>query len=267
MTFRRIATAIAIPLVIAGVGIGSSVDKSPRVTLTAGHDFSITGTISSAPNVPAPALLYPGTSRYLILTVHNPFAVPISVRSVQTSALPASRACPASDLDLSQASFTGSRFVPAHGNVAIPVPVRMANAGNQDRCQGVTFPLRFSGTAIYARVVPTRTRIVSSMNPSRIGRSVSYTATVTAAHRPTGTVSFTDAGRTVCAMVPVTPAGRAICRPAPYRAAGKHPIIAVFTDSGGTFSRSRSAALIESVTAGPVSCYQGIHIDCTVVSP
>jgi Big-like domain-containing protein len=272
MKFRRIAAAFAIPAVIAGIGIGSSVHDSPRMTLTAGHDFSITGTISSSPTAPVRTLLYPGTARYLILTVHNPLAVPIAVTSVQVATQAASTRCRASNLDLSRTSFSGSRRVPGRGDAAITVPIRMANSGNQNSCQGLLFPLKFSGSAIYARVYPTNTRIASSVDPSRVGQRVNYTATVRAGNtseRPTGTVTFTDGGRSICAQVPVSAGGTATCAPPPYLSAGKHSIVAAFTDPGGSFSASRSATLIQIVTA-PARCTRShdpdLHLDCTVVS-
>jgi uncharacterized repeat protein (TIGR01451 family) len=93
----------------------------------------------------------------------------------------------------------------------------------------------------------TSTTLVSSLNPSRPGQSVTFTATVASgAGVPTGTVTFLDQGS---AIGTVALAGGTAQLTTSALAAGNHPIVAVYNPSGG-FTTSRSAVLRQIVRAG-----------------
>ena len=228
---------------------------APHVELTAGEDFSIAGQLSSSPS-PAitPAQFYPGTQRYLVLTVTNPQQVTITVNTLGVSVAPDSTStplpadCPASDLDLSQASFTGALSVPPSGGTAsawLPVSLKDTHA-NQDGCEGATFYFDYTGTAQYTEVYATQASLASSLNPSKVGQPITYTATITAVRgasqdpvpsSPTGVVTFDDGSSVVCSAVAVastsTATSTATCTPPTYQAAAGHSISAIYTDNTG----------------------------------
>jgi hypothetical protein len=291
--FRR-ARAIGLTIVVMAVVAGASFvgtntvlsTASPKMLLTAANDFSITSTVSSSSTSQTAALLYPGTQRYLWYTASNHLSVPMTVTSISI-VLPvtAPAGCPASNLDLSQTSFSGSLVVPAksgavNGTNSVAVPIKLKETGaNQNLCQGVTFGFSYTGSARYTEVYGTSTVLASSADPSNVGQSVTYTATVTAnagagqdpvPSSPTGSVTFYD-GTVVpaniisgCSAVGVTSSGTttstATCTPTPaYGSPGTHPITAVYSpDSPGgsaNFSGSTSPTYNQVVqSTGGGSC-------------
>ena len=250
---------------------------NPRMVLTAGEEFTVTGTLSStpAPNV-TPTVFYPGTQEYLVLTATNPQGVAITVNTLgvgvapQSAATPLPADCPASELDLSQASFVGSLNVPPdHGTASAWLPISLTDTGtDQSGCKGVTFYFNYSGTADYVEVYGTSTVVASSLNPSKVGQSVTYTATVTGNQgtnpdpvpsSPTGTVTFDDGHTVICANVPVTSASTttstATCSPTAYLATATHPITVIYADNTGdnNFSGSTSPVLNQVVNPAPTT--------------
>ena len=92
----------------------------------------------------------------------------------------------------------------------------------------------------------TTTTVASSLNPSRPGESVTFTATVASgAGVPTGTVTFLDRGT---AIGTVTLAGGTAQLTTSALDAGHHLIVAVYNPSGG-FTASQSATLRQIVRA------------------
>ena len=109
------------------------------------------------------------------------------------------------------------------------------------------------GIAVQAiPAVATTTTVASSNNPSSVGQSVTFTATVSP--KPgTGTVSFTDNGSAItgCGVVAVgLTTGTATCT-VTYSAAGTHNIVAAYSGNAG-FQASTSAVLVQSVAAAGV---------------
>ena len=98
----------------------------------------------------------------------------------------------------------------------------------------------------------TSTALGSSINPSAIGQSVTYTATVTVnspgAGAPTGTVAFKDGSTTISTCTGQTVStGTATCA-VTYGSTGSHSITAVY--SGDTnFAGSTSTVLTQTVVA------------------
>jgi len=110
----------------------SSLDHQPK--------FTITNTISSSSTTQTPALLYPGVSRYLWYTAHNPLTVPITVTTMSISSVTAPAGCPIVNLSYAATTFTGSLVVPAQGSNSVPVPISLFETHkNQDSCENTTF--------------------------------------------------------------------------------------------------------------------------------
>ena len=125
----------------------------------------------------------------------------------------------------------------------------------------------------------TTIRVVSSLNPSSTGVTVTFTATVTASAPATGTrtgtVDFQDGGVTVavCGAQVLTAASTATCVTSAL-AAGSHPITAVYSGDAN-FTTSTSAVLTQTVlstttttissTGNPSVFGQGIQYTATVV--
>jgi hypothetical protein len=97
----------------------------------------------------------------------------------------------------------------------------------------------------------TTTTLASSANPSTVGVSVTFTATVTG-NAPTGTVGFTDGGSTIsgCSAIALSGSGNsrtAACSTSAL-AAGSHSIVASYGGDASNASSS-SAALSQTVKA------------------
>jgi 6-phosphogluconolactonase (cycloisomerase 2 family) len=129
----------------------------------------------------------------------------------------------------------------ANGNVAPGRTIKGAVTGLNEP----------EGVVVTLIPASTTTTVTSSRNPSTVGESVTYTATVS----PTpvgGTVAFTDNGSGIsgCDAVAVSvTAGRATCT-VTYSSAGSHSIKASY--SGDAAFQPSSGVLAQSVVAVPV---------------
>jgi uncharacterized repeat protein (TIGR03803 family) len=93
---------------------------------------------------------------------------------------------------------------------------------------------------------PTTTTVTSSLNPSSTGQSVMFTAAVTPATGPTGTVAFSADGTTIlsgCAAVPLA-SGTASCSTSSL-ANGIHSIMAIY--SGDSNYGSSAGGVLQTV--------------------
>lgn len=237
----------------------ASTQSSTRVI--PGTSFTITSVISSSATNLIPALMYPGAQRYLWYTAHNTQRVPITVTSLGIRSVTAPSGCSVTNLDYSGTTFSGSLIVPAMGTNAVAVPISLVETHtNQDTCENKVFNFTYSGSAKYTEVYVTATTVTSSLNPSKVGQSVTYTATVTASTAanqhpvpgsPTGTITFKDGATTICNSVAVLSTGAttstATCSPPAYAAPGIHPITAVYVNTDGSFSSSISSVLSQVV--------------------
>jgi hypothetical protein len=101
-----------------------------------------------------------------------------------------------------------------------------------------------------AALSPSTTTVVSSVNPSVFGQSVSFTATVTGAGpTPTGTVTFRNGGVNIagCVALPLA-AGKATCVTASLSVSA-HSITGVYSGDA-TYSTSTSPVLTQTVSKG-----------------
>jgi hypothetical protein len=246
---------IAILVALLTFGAAHHLRPTPDSKLLAGNDFTIASAITESPVCSGgPALLYPGVTRCLTYTIANPLTVPITVHSIALS-LDAAAAqpvgCPASNLDLTQTSFSGSLVVPAFGTNTINKTISLVNAAaSQDGCKNVTFHFTYAGTATYVQAFSTNTAVLSSLSPTNFGQNVTFTATVSAAGAPpsgpTGTVTFFDGLSAVSGAIPVNGSGQAQFSTSTLTV-GTHPIKAIFSNSDGNFSGSESATVNQVV--------------------
>jgi len=108
-----------------------------------------------------------------------------------------------------------------------------------------------SGDVTVTSSIATTTTVSSSLNPSVVGQSVMYTATVTphsGSTTPTGLVTFKDNGTTItCTSGTQTlnGSGVATCQ-FTYSSVGTHSITAVYTGAG-SFTTSTSTSLAQAV--------------------
>jgi hypothetical protein len=108
-----------------------------------------------------------------------------------------------------------------------------------------------SGAYEVGAAAPTTTTLMSSPNPSSLGQSVTFTATIMG-NSPTGTVNFQDGGVTVagCGAQPIS-GGTATCATSGL-SAGSHPITAVYSGDINN-AGSTSNTVNQAVNAGSSS--------------
>ncbi len=144
-----------------------------------------------------------------------------------------------------------------------------------------TINVNYSGNTTYSTgtgsatqnvgVAASSTSVVSSVNPSLAGQSVTFTATVSASGAtPTGTVTFSDGATAVCSAVALA-SGSAACTTTAL-AAGAHTITATYSGSGtyggssGTVSQTVNKR-VATVTgsASPTTAGTGEAVTLTAV--
>lgn len=252
-----VVLVVALSLVVAGP---SGETTTPNSLLFANTDFTVTSDVKASPSCTGATVnLYPGVVRCLVYTITNPLPDPITVTAVNIAMDPAfaqPAGCPSSNLDLTQASFTGSVVVPGNGSNTIPRSIALSNTTtNQNACKSVTFHFTYSGTARYT--ISTSTTLSSSANPVAVGQVVTYTATVTPSSAPpsapTGGITFRDGASAIsCASGSAAFNGStATCKVTYANTVGSpHSITAEFTPTDATnFTGSASTPLSQSVNA------------------
>ena len=114
-----------------------------------------------------------------------------------------------------------------------------------------TFAVSSSSTLTQTvNTISTTTTLISSLNPSIAGQSVTFTATVIAVSGssiPTGTVQFAVDGSNVGSPVTLNGSGQAVYTTAGL-SGGSHTLTAVYTPAG-TFAASASSTLTQTVNA------------------
>jgi hypothetical protein len=268
--------AIALVVAALALGVSSSVLGSRSVSQHLGFDltsgtpsFTITSSIYPSPACSgSTALLYPGTARCMVFSVHNNLKAAISVQSITTALDTTNYPAPPADCagtGLVLPTFSGSFNVSGGGDATSPgVPVELKdNGAPQNDCENYSYNFVYTGSANYTEVYGTSTGLASSQNPSTVGQSVTYMATVTASptssqdpvpSSPTGTVTFKDNGAIICNTVAVTSTGTttatAQCTVNYATTAGSpHPITASYVNTDGNFTGSTSGTLSQVVTS------------------
>jgi len=275
---KSVMASAAIALVIAALAFGvsssvlgpkSAIAQHLGFDLTSGSSsFTITSSIYPSPVCAgSTALLYPGTPRCMVFSVHNNLSVPISVGSI-TSALDTTNypapppACTGSNLTLP--TYSGSLAVPANGDATSSgVPVELNDSGStQDICQKYTYHFTYSGLANYTD--STTTNLTSTPNPSSSTQSVTFTATVTETNGgidpsgPTGTMTFYSCTSNACGSKTslgtgtVGSNGQATLSTSSL-AIGTDYIEAVYGGSGTNLTGSTSNVVTQTVTSGLLS--------------
>ena len=283
---KSVMASGAIALVVAALAFGvsssvlgtkSAIAQHLGFDLTSGSSsFTISSTTYTTPSGAYPAascsgtraLLYPAVTRCVVFSVHNNLKAAISVQSITTALDTTNYAAPPADCsgtNLVLPTFSGPGFnVPGGGNATSPgVPIELKdNGAPQTDCENYSYNFVYTGSANYTEVYGTSTGVVSSQNPSTVGQSVTYTATVTASatasqdpvpSSPTGTVAFKDNGATICsAPVALTSTGpttaTAQCTVNYTSTAGSpHPITASYVNTDGNFTGSTSGTLSQVV--------------------
>jgi hypothetical protein len=89
--------------------------------------------------------LYPGSEATLDARITNTEAFPIRVLLTRVTVRDANAMCPASMLVFGNSDATVE--IPPDATVTLPMTVRLGLAAS-DACQGATWPLQFTGTAI-----------------------------------------------------------------------------------------------------------------------
>jgi hypothetical protein len=251
------------------LGPKSAIAQHLGFDLTSGSSsFTITSSIYPSPVCAgSTALLYPGTPRCMVFSVHNNLSVPISVGSI-TSALDTTNypapppACTGSNLTLP--TYSGSLAVPANGDATSSgVPVELNDSGStQDICQKYTYHFTYSGLANYTD--STTTNLTSTPNPSSSTQSVTFTATVTETNGgidpsgPTGTMTFYSCTSNACGSKTslgtgtVGSNGQATLSTSSL-AIGTDYIEAVYGGSGTNLTGSTSNVVTQTVTSGLLS--------------
>ena len=153
---------------------------------------------------------------------------------------------PAASFTVVNAS-TITAVTPAHTGGAVSVTVTTSGGGTSN---AISYTFQF----------PTTTTLASSANPSIVGASVTFTATVSPAPNG-GTVAFSDNGTAIsgCQSLAVnTTTGNATCT-VTYSSVGSHSIVATY--SGNFFySSSTSAALDQKVAYAFVALYDQTRV-------
>lgn len=136
-------------------------------------------------------------------------------------------------------TFIGSVNVTTNGSGNANIgPVTLAVPAGQSVITSTATDIATSDTSEFSQcpaAVGTTTSLNSSLNPSVFGQSVTFTATVSGATTPTGTIQFFD-GATSLATVPLSGTSAALTTSS--LSVGSHPITAVYSgdvdDPGST---------------------------------
>jgi len=272
---KSVMASGAIALVIAALAFGisssvlgpkSAIAQHLGFDLTSGSSsFTITSSIYPSPACSgSTALLYPGTPRCMVFSVHNNLSVPISVGSItsalETTDYPAPPpACTGTNLTLP--TYSGSFAVPANGDATSSgVPVELNdNGSNQDICETYTYHFTYTGSANYTD--STTTALTSTPNPSSSSQSVTFTATVTETNASTdpsgttGTVTFYSCTSNTCASTTSLGTGSVGSNGQATLSTSSLPvgtdyIEAVYGGSGSNLTGSTSNVVTQTVTSG-----------------
>ena len=163
----RITAAAGLAVLAFATFAGGANALAPRMTLTAGTDFTITSSITAWPSCSGgTAILAPGLTRCFKYVVTNHLSVPISVTTLSLSPdtttlpTPPPECVSAIQAGATGTNFTGSFVVGASpANLSSPgLPITMIDTpSNQDACKNLLFHFSYSGTAQFTPAATTPT--------------------------------------------------------------------------------------------------------------
>lgn len=127
--------AYADTIVLSGNGTAAGPSQPVTTSTATSGSFRISGNVAG---------LYPGAKLHLVLTVTNPQQFAIVVNKLSVSVVAAAPGCAAANLTAT--SFSGNLQVPKLGTAAVSLQVTLAHSA-PNACQGVVFPLHYTGLA------------------------------------------------------------------------------------------------------------------------
>ncbi|MGH9101253.1 MAG: hypothetical protein ACRDV8_13620 [Acidimicrobiales bacterium] len=280
-------TTLVVAALVAALAYGLSglvFSQRPAFALTASKGFTVTSTVYARDRAGAcagakTAKLFPGERRCLAVTVHDPLAVAIDVKSLsmQVSSFAATPSNPhttpacTSSMVRVPTLFTTAFTVGAGGTTTIDRPIRLKTTHTtQDACEDGTFTFSFSGSATFTDTTTTtlavkatgatKAVLTATVAPSSPSSDPYGPASTTA---PVHHVTFYSCGatatcatKTLLGTVTLTTTGPNLLATATYHvtglAAGTHYYEAAYPATAthtGTFAGSTSAAKAVTLTA------------------
>lgn len=159
MKIPRVGHLRVLPAFIVVVGLALTVSASGILNSSARQEPSSSRrqTSSSVKKKAPPAFtiegdvkgLYPGLRKPLRLRIRNPNQFAIELRRVRVSVQDSDHPGCAARWIQHEKRLSVRRNIPAKGRLELDYPVRLRPAGPTD-CQGASWPLDFSGTAVRA---------------------------------------------------------------------------------------------------------------------
>ena len=175
--------------------------------------------------------------------------------------------CGAATLDVSDEATCTTSALPTGASQTIT-----ATYGNDANNTG-----SFGTVSQTVNALNTTTALGSSQNPSTVGQSVTFTATVTGGSSPTGTVAFSGGGITGCGSQTLNGSGVATCNTSALAAGSNQTITAVYSGnannatSTGTVSQTVNTPVVASPTSttltsstNPSTFGQSVSLTATV---
>ena len=233
--------ANATPYLITAIYSGDTNFAPPATAPTLNQRVIPVSTITSAVSSPNPSTI--GQSVSIIVTV-----APINIGLVT----------PGGTVTASYgATVIGTGSLNSNGTITFltstlpagTIPIIITYAGNPNFLASSTTLVQTVAQA------STTTTLISSLNPSRVGQSVTFTATVTSpfgapAILPTGTVTFFDGSTAIGAQV--LNGGGVATLTTSSLTLGNHNIVALY-NGDDDFSTSTSTMLVQNVTSATTS--------------
>ncbi|MFI5036235.1 MAG: Ig-like domain repeat protein [Acidimicrobiales bacterium] len=269
LRWPRLGAAAAATVVAAGLVVVLAITSAHALPPGSPATFSLTGSVTG---------LAPGVGSSLVLNAANPNSVPITVTSLTISDSTPPVNCPLTNLTINGSAFSSgsvivnglSQLVAKNASANIALPILLA-ATAPNGCQVTTFTFTYAGSATY--IEPILTALSSAPNPSTLGQSVQFTATVSgnilpasAAVTPVGSATFfectvpaglaTGSPASSCTTAVVLSSAVALSATGVANfstttlTAGTHAVFAVFTATDPTsFAASSSTILDQVVTS------------------
>jgi|GEM_PF-3105942 len=216
---RKVVTSLVVAalVAVAAYAISGVVTRHVnlnRLQLTSGTAFTIMSKVyASTCTKTATAKLYPGVTRCLVISLHNPLAVQIHVTTLSIINVTFTKAVTTPHLTkctpawlTKPASLHATFIVTAGMTGTVDAPIALkTTGGNQDNCRTGTFNFTYHAHAYFKDETTTALTTPATPNPSSYGQTVTFTATVRADDATfdtlplSGTVEFVRCTTHLCA--------------------------------------------------------------------